>query len=245
MRYLLLVFQILILEVLPFEISAQSMKFETRGLPPLKLYSPKEYGASRQSWGILQDDRGILFFGNNEGLLTFDGSNWELIPSPNGTVIRSLAMDEYGVIYYGGRNDLGYVSSDSLGHLSLISLRDKIPLENGDFDDVWEINYLNGSVIFQTYNYLFWVDTKEGKNWEDCSFKVIKASSRVLSSAVIDNACYVYMKDQGLSYLVNDRLQLFPDDAFVNQSVMDMLPWFPNSSKAKMLLLTRRNGLFS
>ena len=83
-KNLLLGFLILLFQVLPFRSLAQFMELETNGLPPLKVFSPKEYEASRQSWSILQDDRGILFFGNNEGLLTYDGSNWELIPSPNG-----------------------------------------------------------------------------------------------------------------------------------------------------------------
>lgn len=57
----------------------------------------------------------MLFFGNNEGLLIYDGSNWELIFLFNGNLIRFLVMDEYGVIYYGGRNDFGYVFFDFLG----------------------------------------------------------------------------------------------------------------------------------
>ncbi len=244
-RYLLVVFQVLILQVLPFEITGQSRGFEASGLPPLKVFTPKEYGASRQSWSIVEDDRGVLFFGNNEGLLTFDGSNWELTPSLNGTLIRSLAMDEHGVIYYGGKNDLGYISSDSLGQLQLVSLRDKVPLVNEDFNDVWEITYLNGKVIFQTYRYLFWVDILAEESWEDRSIEVINAPSRIMSCAVIDNKCYVYTKGEGLTHLVNDQLQPLSREAFKKELMVDMLPWFPNSSRAKMLLCGVRNGLFS
>lgn len=243
MRYLLVGLLMLILQGLPVEMAAQSLGFEASGLPPLKSFSPKEIGASRQSWGILEDDRGILFFGNNEGLLTYDGSNWELIPSPNGNLIRSLAMDEHGVIYYGGRNDLGYVSSDSLGQLKLVSLRDKIPLENEDFDDLWEIVYLNGQVIFQTYEYIFTVDVKTEKSWEDRSFTVINAPSRIMSSAVIDGTCYVYAKGNGLNQLVDGKLVPLSQEAVIQDVVVDMLPWFPNSDKVKMLLCGLRKGL--
>lgn len=245
MRYLLVGLLMLILQGLPTEMAAQSMGFEASGLPPLKSFSSKEIGASRQSWGILEDDRGILFFGNNEGLLTFDGSNWELIPSPNGNLIRSLAMDEHGVIYYGGRNDLGYVSSDSLGQLQLVSLRDKLPLEDEDFDDLWEIVYLDGQVIFQTYEYIFTLDVSAKKNWEDRTFSVIKARGRIMSSAVIDGTCYVYQKEDGLTRLTNGQLQPLPQEAVIPDVVVDMLPWFPNSDNAKMLLCGLRNGLHS
>lgn len=243
MRYLLLGFLMLFLQGLPSELAAQSMGFEASGLPPLKSFSPKEIGASRQSWGILEDDRGILFFGNNDGLLTYDGSNWELIPSPNGNLIRSLAMDEHGVIYYGGRNDLGYVSSDSLGQLKLVSLRDKVPLEEEDFDDLWEIIYLNGQVIFQTYEYIFTLDVNTKKSWEDRSFTLINAPSRIMSSAVIDGTCYVYAKEDGLTRLANGQLQSLSQEAVIQDVVVDMLPWFPHSDKAQMLLCGLRNGL--
>lgn len=242
-RYLLLGFLMLIFQGLPSEVAAQSMGFEASGLPPLKSFSAKEIGASRQSWSILEDDRGILFFGNNEGLLTYDGSSWELIPSPNGNLIRSLAMDEHGVIYYGGRNDLGYVSSDSLGQLKLVSLRDKVPVEDEDFDDLWEIVYLNGQVIFQTYEYIFTLDVGAEKSWEDRSFTVINAPSRIMSSAVIDGTCYVYAKGDGLTQLTNGQLQPLSQEAVIQDAVVDMLPWFPNSNKAQMLLCGLRNGL--
>lgn len=245
MRYLLLGFLMLFLQGLASELAAQSMGFEASGLPPLKSFSPKEIGASRQSWGILEDDRGILFFGNNDGLLTYDGSNWELIPSPNGNLIRSLAMDEHGVIYYGGRNDLGYVSSDSLGQLKLVSLRDKVPLEDEDFDDLWEIIYLNGQVIFQTYEYIFTVDVTTEKSWEDRSFTVINAPSRIMSSAIIDGTCYVYAKGNGLTQLVDGKLEPLSKEAVIQDAVVEMLPWFPHSDKAQMLLCGLRNGLYA
>lgn len=245
MKYLFIGFLILILQGLPLRIIAQFLEFETNGLPPFQVYSPKEYEASRQSWSILQDDRGIMFFGNNEGLLTFDGSNWELIPSPNGALIRSLAMDEHGVIYYGGKNDLGYVSSDSLGQLTLVSLKDKLPSVNGDINDVWEIRYLHGEVIFQTYRHLFLVNIRKEEDWADRSFRVISPPEQIMSCAVIDSNCYVHVKGEGLNYILDDQLQPVSKKAFTNELMVDMLPWFPHSNKANMLLCELRNGLFS
>ena len=244
-KNLLLGFLILLFQVLPFRSLAQFMELETNGLPPLKVFSPKEYEASRQSWSILQDDRGILFFGNNEGLLTYDGSNWELIPSPNGAIIRSLAMDEHGMIYYGGRDDLGYVTTDSVGQLKLVSLKDKIPASNENFNDVWEINYLDGEVIFQTYRHLFLLNIKRSESWEDRSFEVISPPEQIMSCAVIDKHCYVYVKGEGLNYLVDGKLQPASQRAYTKELMVDMLPWFPHSSRAKILLCGLRRGLFS
>jgi hypothetical protein len=38
------------------------------------------YGAGNQNWMISQDEN-YVFFANNEGLLEYNGSNWELYPS--------------------------------------------------------------------------------------------------------------------------------------------------------------------
>ena len=34
------------------------------GYPLITNYSPKEYEAQQQNWAIIQDDRGIMYFGN-------------------------------------------------------------------------------------------------------------------------------------------------------------------------------------
>ena len=44
------------------------------GLPQVTSYSGLNYGAGTQNWGIAQDRDGILYFANNEGLLTFNGT---------------------------------------------------------------------------------------------------------------------------------------------------------------------------
>ena len=43
------------------------------GEPFIRNYTPKEYGADVQNWGITQDDQGVMYFANNDGLLEYDG----------------------------------------------------------------------------------------------------------------------------------------------------------------------------
>jgi hypothetical protein len=105
------------------------------GFPLVNNYSPKEYGADTQNWAIMQDERGIMYFGNNLGLLEFDGVDWRLYPMPNNTTVRSLALGNDGKIYTGGVGDLGYYLPDSLGNLSFHSLLDFVPIENRDISD--------------------------------------------------------------------------------------------------------------
>src|SRR5688500_13206904 len=69
------------------------------GIPFLRNFSPKEYGAQSQNWDIVQDPRGVIYVGNNDGVLEFDGLRWRLIPTTNRTVVRSLAVDAAGRVY--------------------------------------------------------------------------------------------------------------------------------------------------
>lgn len=41
--------------------------------PIVRSYSVSDYNAGIQNWAIAQDERGVMYFGNNSGLLEFDG----------------------------------------------------------------------------------------------------------------------------------------------------------------------------
>ena len=80
----------------------------TIGLPTIINYSKQQYNAGRQNWGMVQDKKGIMYFANNDGLLTFDGVFWQLYPLPNKTVVRSLAIDAAGRIFVGAQGEIGF-----------------------------------------------------------------------------------------------------------------------------------------
>ena len=51
----------------------------TIGLPEIINYSKQAYKAGTQNWDICQDKNGILYFANNEGLLSFDGDRKSVV----------------------------------------------------------------------------------------------------------------------------------------------------------------------
>ncbi|RMD93577.1 MAG: hypothetical protein D6813_03900, partial [Calditrichaeota bacterium] len=71
-------------------VSAQTPAHLETGLPYTQNFSPKEYGAHSQNFAIVQDVRGMMYFGNVYGVLEYDGVSWRLIPMPNQSVVRSL-----------------------------------------------------------------------------------------------------------------------------------------------------------
>ena len=65
----------------------------------LRSFTPKDYQASPQNWAVVEDQRGVMYFGNTECVLEYDGVSWRKIPVSNGSGVRSLATDESGTVY--------------------------------------------------------------------------------------------------------------------------------------------------
>ena len=71
------------------------------GMPLLRHYTPQEYSGGPLVNSIVQDRRGVLFFGTGNAVLEYDGVTWRKIRVPgNG---RSLALDAAGKIWEIGR----------------------------------------------------------------------------------------------------------------------------------------------
>ena len=80
----------------------------TIGLPDIINYTKETYKAGSQNRQIRQDKNGIMYFANNEGLLTFDGINWKIYPLPNNSVVRSIEFGPDNKLYVGGQDEFGY-----------------------------------------------------------------------------------------------------------------------------------------
>src|SRR5690606_26523019 len=105
--------------------------------PNIIYHNNSQYKAGLQNWDIAQDSHGIMYFGNNEGLLTFNGRYWNIFPLPNATVVRSVAIDKYNRIFVGGQDELGYFEADTMGRLQYHSLVNLIAETDRKFVDVW------------------------------------------------------------------------------------------------------------
>ncbi|MDE2317295.1 MAG: hypothetical protein KGK06_12885, partial [Xanthomonadaceae bacterium] len=108
------------------------------GLPYIRNFSPRDYGAAAQNWALAQDREGVVYVGNVDGyVLSYDGARWQRTPVPNGATVRSLALGADDRIYVGTVGDFGYLKRSDDGQLAFVSLRDKLPPDERDFADVW------------------------------------------------------------------------------------------------------------
>ena len=94
--------------------------------PIVKQFSKNDYNASNQNWSVAQCPDGILYFGNNQGLLSFDGSMWKTTRMPQNKIVRSLLIDKDGRIYVGSFEEFGYYTKSKTGRLEYTSLSAKL-----------------------------------------------------------------------------------------------------------------------
>ncbi|MGH7450803.1 MAG: hypothetical protein ACRENG_05625, partial [bacterium] len=203
------------------------------GIPYLRNYAPKEYGADVQNWTIVQDQRGVMYFGNNSGVLEYDGVSWRLIPTANNSAVRSLAVGDDGKIYVGAQSELGYLSPDSVGQLHYVSLRDSVPAEYRDFADIAKIYATTAGVYFQALDRFFL--------WSNNRMRVWKPATPFHLSFVVRDRLYIRQPGIGLMQMMENSLHLVPDgEKFAEARIYLMLPYDDHN----ILIGTREQGLF-
>ncbi|WP_299458034.1 SpoIIE family protein phosphatase [uncultured Microscilla sp.] len=144
-----------------FSVEAQNTISTQFGLPFLQNYSAQTYKADYQNYAITQDKRGVMYFGNQLGVLVFEGVHWQLISLTNQSPVKSLKADNKGRIYVGGVDELGYLKPDKTGTLQYVSLVDRLPLSHQTFGDVLQIFDTQAGIYFITSEAIFqWQNQK-------------------------------------------------------------------------------------
>ncbi|HEX5755045.1 MAG TPA: histidine kinase dimerization/phospho-acceptor domain-containing protein, partial [Arenimonas sp.] len=203
------------------------------GAPLLETFTVRDYAAHAQNWAIAQDPRGLIYVGNGDGVLEFDGQQWRLIPVANRTMARSLAIDGEGRVYVGAVGEIGVLQADASGALHYVSLLDRLPEDARAFGDVWRSFVLDDGVYFYSDEQLMRIGADGARVWrsEGGFFLGFAAAGRI----------YVHDLEQGLQVLQDDALQpLAGGESLAGERVYAVLPW---SEDGQLLIATRNRGL--
>lgn len=203
------------------------------GRPFVRTYAPLDVNAAGQNWSIVQDARGVIYVGSQNGVIEFDGVNWRLIEVPNLSTVRSLAIDDAGVIYVGAVLDFGYLAPDETGLLQYVSLGDTVPEDARGFNDVWRTFATRDGVLFQTERAVY--------RWANGAITVIRPTSRFNRAALVDGQLYLTTPESGLNVLDGDALRPLPGTAALAAEVYPVILRYDE----RRLLIGRRFGGFS
>ena len=208
-------------------------QFKSIGVPEIINIHRSEYGGDSQSWDVIEDHQGNIYFGNNAGVMKFDGEDWEIFPVNNNSIVRSLAYGSDGRIYVGAYNEIGVLEKSDREGLQYFSLNRFIPDQARNFDDVLKIYQTRFGVIFQSFEYLF--------IYNNDTIEIIKPNERFGNSFYTNNNYYVVEKGIGLRVLKNGSLQSVSIDPVFSLDEIHSIETFKSND---LLIGTLSNGLY-
>ncbi|MDA9554817.1 transcriptional regulator [Pelobium sp.] len=203
------------------------------GIPQISNYSNLTYKGGTQNWDIEQDKNGLMYFANNEGLLTYNGKYWKIYPLPHKTIIRSLKIAADGKIYVGAQDEIGYFFPEKNGVLKFHSLRELIPAKERQFADLWDIVLHQNEIYFRTTSKIFLL--------KDGVFSVYKSKGDWVFMGEAQNQVFAQDTSKGL-FKVKDGIwePVTDNPIFKKVTVTAVLPYQGDT----LLVTTNKNGLF-
>ncbi len=201
------------------------------GTPVLRNYTLKETNGANQVWSIIQDRRGVLFFGTSNAIVEYDGATWRRMPVPS-SVVRSFAMDANGKIWVGANATVGYLEPDGSGTLRYVSLLEKIPPEDRNFTDVWQVLVTPQGTFFRSYQRLL--------RWDGQRMHAWKTNTRFEALSEIRGRVYTAQGGIGLQEIVGDELRPLPGAPYRDSAKLFLHPY-----DDRRILVSSRGGTLS
>lgn len=202
-------------------------------LPPIENFTPIDYGAENQNWGITQSQQKTLYVANNGGLLEFNGAIWKLYGSPNGSTIRSVKAIN-NVVYTGCYMEFGFWRKNSIGDLVYNSLSSKLSIPLKEDEEFWNILQFEEWVLFQSLERIYIYNTL------DESVKFLNTPSTKAHMFGFDGTIYYHTKGHGLFRIENGESVLVSGDPIVKNQVVSGI----FSLNEKSLLVTEKGEFY-
>ncbi|WP_169719461.1 helix-turn-helix and ligand-binding sensor domain-containing protein [Olivibacter sitiensis] len=212
-----------------------------QGTPLLQNYTKAVYKAENQNWSTACAPNGEMFFGNNAGLLHYDGAFWHTYYMPGNKIVRSIAIAPDGRVYAGAHAEFGFWEKNSFGKYSYTSLSRHLKGQHAVDDEVWKI-YVDGDrVFFQSFSTIY--------VYEDGKIRVLSAHRPFLFLLKTNGDYFIEVIGEGLHRLNGDN-KLLPvkgKELIGDSHIMSILPFGENylvgTSRRGLYLLTDK-GLF-
>lgn len=201
---------------------------------PIQNFTPDLYQAGDQNWKISQDDYNRVYVANNFGLLTYNGTNWKLHPTPNNTIMRSVFANS-NAVYTGSYMDFGYWLRQSDGQLKYTSLVKSLNFEMIEDEQVWNILPHKQFVIFQSLHRLIIYDQIKRK------LSTFNPVSGILKVFITSGNIYYQDNNLSLYKIENEKSQIFIS---ANDLRKNYIVGISDTAKG-ILLVTRDSGLFT
>lgn len=204
------------------------------GTPFISNFLKKDYKGSPQNWSIAQNEQGVMYFANNDGLLEYDGINWKCYKVSNQTIVRSVKIAADGKIFVGAQGEMGYFYGNENGVLIYHSIKHLLPTEAQFFADIWDIETVDNQVFFSSGNTIFL--------YEEHKMRVIYVAEKSISHlAKIGNEIFIDDEKKGLLKYHQSTFQpILKQPFFPNKELSGLFSFGLDT----LLASTVKDGLF-
>lgn len=204
-------------------------------VPPVFNYNTSNYNAGNQNWAIAQDSNELMYFANNQGLLSFDGVNWKLHKLPNNRGVKSIFIDERDNrerIYVGSFEEFGYFERNSANRLLYHSLKHLVNNYKFMNDEIWTILEHDNKVYFQSFSSYF--------TYSNSTVTAHKSNPSPLFFFSLQNKLFAQLIKDGLHQLKDNKFErVITREQLADDDVVGMI-----SLDSTDLIVTSKNGFF-
>ncbi|MBL37887.1 MAG: hypothetical protein CMP07_05705 [Xanthomonadales bacterium] len=186
------------------------------GTPAIQRYAP-ELEVYPRNFAVTQGPSGVVYVGNAEGVLSFDGTRWRLHRVNDQELVRTLAHDGGDRLYVGGYDGFGYFETPIDAGSEYVDLTVDFGIEEPAFADIWQLEVLPEGVFFLALNDLFRLDpdTGETRRWTH--------PGRFGAMARIGDKLYVQYRGEGMRVWRDGDFHPVPGSARLAGQLFDLL----------------------
>lgn len=168
-----------------------------QGSPYITNYTSKEIQGGPQIWCWVQDKRGMVYVGDMEGVIEFDGRQWKRIRNSNNSIVRKMAVDSLGRVYVGASDDFGFLQPNNKGEMSYVSISKSVSDKGIKFLDIWGVFTTSHGVYYCSNKYIF--------RYFEKKISIIAVDFLVQDAYVLNDQLYLPTQN-GLCLLKNTTL---------------------------------------
>lgn len=195
-------------------------------------YNNSDYKAGPINYSITQDENDILYFANQQGLLKYDGTIWELFKIKYGLYVLSVLAHQEK-IYIGTQGEFGYFKPNETGRLIYHSLSDQLE-EAYKFEEITEIHAVGNLIYFFTYTHIFIFDDK--------SINTVTLPDRSSATKLKDGLAVTQKSGENLLLFNHNGFSVFNTNSeLIGKSpFVEIIP----ISKHSMLFFSKEKGIY-
>lgn len=126
---------------------------QLHGRPFIKKYTSLEYKGNARNFDLWCGDNGRVYVANFEGLLIYDGAEWQMIHTPGISRVTSIFNGNDSRVWFGGNNVLGYIEDEYAETITIkyVQRDDEIKVNFGEIENIFEDS--KGKIHFTSSTY--------------------------------------------------------------------------------------------